>query len=40
MIEETRIFFRHLIEENLPVNRLIDAATLPLSIPTWADIMA
>ena len=25
MIEETRIFFRHLIEENLPVNRFIDA---------------
>ena len=24
MIEETRIFFRHLIEENLPVNRFID----------------
>ena len=25
MIEETRIFFRHLIEENLPLNRFIDA---------------
>ena len=25
MIKETRIFFRHLIEENLPVNRFIDA---------------